>query len=389
MPRHPDASWTTDSLQADVFTALRERVETHRGPLHLLHVGDTFLEPVEAARVDRLATGDLEGVHRYAPVHGLPELLGAIERKIERRTGRAIPRELLQVTAGATGGLSCTCQALLDPGDEVVIPSPFWPLIRGIVSSRGAVPVEVPFWDRLGDPGFDPEAAIARAITEKTAAIYLNSPNNPTGRILPDDLASAVARLARRHDLWIFSDGVYEDLWLGEREPVTPLWTRDDLFDRTVAVHSVSKGYAMAGARVGFAHGPPEAMGAIRAVQTFHTYCAATPMQLAAARALDEGDTWLDDARSIYTTEAWMASEALNLPMPEGGTFLFFDATPWLPDGAGDVTPFLHRSLDEGVVVTPGAASGEAYGSFVRVCFTTLPPSELAEGLASLRRALG
>ena len=388
MPSYPHAAETTGGLKSYVFTALRKRISEHPGPLFRLHIGDTYLDPVVSAQCESLKTKIEEGLHRYAPVQGIPELLDAIERKLMRRTGHAVPRDQLQVTAGATGGLSVTCQALLDVGDEVLLPAPFWPLSSGIVAARGGRAVQIPFYDRLEDPDFDVEATLEAAVSPKTAAIYLNSPNNPTGQIIGEEALAAIGRVAARHNLWVFSDEVYEDLWLGDVAP-TPLWTRPDFIDRTVVIHSMSKGYGLAGARVGYVHGPPAAMAAIRAVQTFHSYCAAKPMQLASARALEEGDPWLEDARARYALAGRMAADALGLTLPPGGTFLFFDASAWLDAEDEDVMPLLHRCLDAGVIVTPGGASGDAYARWVRVCFTCVEPTELQAGLRLLQQVLG
>jgi N-succinyldiaminopimelate aminotransferase len=265
--------------------------------------------------------------------------------------------------------------------------APYWPLIRGILASRGAVPVEVPFFDRLGRPGFDPEAAIARAVGPRTTGIYVNTPNNPTGRVLPADVVAAIARLARRHGLWVLSDDVYEDLCYVERHP--PIWAHPELRDRTVATHSFSKAYALAGARVGFTHGPSAVMKAVRGVQTFLTYCAARAFQHAAVRALREGDGWLAEARRTYADAGRRAAAALGVPPPQAGSFLFLDAAPFFRPGES-LPGFLERCLDEaGVLVTPGTAAGAAYGTHVRLCYTAVPPAELDAALASLRGMLG
>jgi N-succinyldiaminopimelate aminotransferase len=269
----------------------------------------------------------------------------------------------------------------------VIVLAPYWPLIRGMIASRGAVPVEVPFFDRLGRAGFDPEAALARAVGPRTAGIYVNTPNNPTGRVLPGEVASAIARLARAHGLWVVSDDVYEDLCYVPRPP--PLWVHPALRERTVATHSFSKAYALAGARVGFTHGPRAIMKAIRGVQTFKTYCAPRPFQHAAARALAEGDAWLAKARATYADAGRRAAAALGVPAPEAGSFLFLDAAPFFRPGEA-LPAFLERCLDEaGILVTPGAAAGAAYGTFVRLCFTAVPPDELDRALAALRKLLG
>jgi N-succinyldiaminopimelate aminotransferase len=359
----------------------------HDGPLYPLHVGDTWLEPPEAARAEAQRSAEHPRLHGYALPQGEPAFLEAVQRRLER-AGAAVPLERLQACSGATVGLSVTVQALLDPGDEVLLPSPYWPLIRGIVASRGAVPVEVPAWTRLDEPGFDLEAALEAAVTERTAALYLNTPHNPTGRALDDAQLAAVARVAERHGLWVLADQVYEEVWHAASPPPTPPWSRADLAHRSVAVHSLSKSHGLAGARVGWIHGPEEAMGHVRRVQTYQVYCAAKPMQHAGARALEEGDEWLAEACRRHGRAARLAAEALSVPTPGGGNFLFFDASPWL-DGGDDALPFLERCLDEGVVLTPGASCGGDYRSWVRLCFTSVPEDELVRALEALRRVTG
>jgi N-succinyldiaminopimelate aminotransferase len=287
------------------------------------------------------------------------------------------------VVPGATAGLSIACNALLDPGEEVLLPAPFWPLIRGIIAARGAHAVQVPFFDRLGDAAFDPERALEQAVTERTVALYVNTPHNPTGRVLQPAVLDAMVRVARRHDLWLLCDQAYEDLWYGP-EPPEPVWARPDVRDRAVAFHTLSKSHGLAGGRIGWVHGPAPAMAAIRDLQTFQTYCAARPMQVAAACALREGSAWLSEARASYREAGARAARVLGLPAPEGGTFLFFDASPHLGPGAQDSLPFLERCLDAGVMLTPGASCGDAYARWARLSFTAVPPEDLVAALTLL-----
>jgi N-succinyldiaminopimelate aminotransferase len=385
MPRHPALASTAETLSDRVYSAFAERARRMPGPVYPLHVGDTYLEPPAVARAEAQRTADRPRLHNYSPVQGEPELLEAIRRRVAERDGLDLDPQCLQVMPGATTGLANVVAALLQPGDELVLPSPFWPLIRGIVASRGCEPVQVPFFTRLSEPGFDPEAALEAAITSRTAALYVNDPNNPTGRVLPAAAVDAVARVARRHDLWVIADAAYEDLVHGGS--YRPLWLRADLADRTVVCHTLSKSYALAGARIGYTHGPPAAMQAIRGVQAFNSYCAARPMQFGAARALAEGGAWLEEARRAYRAAAEAAADAIGVPRPESGTFLFFDAAPQLGPGEG-LDAFLERCLAAGVLVTPGAASGRHFGTWVRMCFTAVPPAELAEALRRLRGVL-
>ncbi|MFI5308726.1 MAG: pyridoxal phosphate-dependent aminotransferase [Polyangiales bacterium] len=386
MPRFPGHARSAEGLSDRVFGQLVQKSLGSARRVHPLHVGDTYLDPLPAARAEAQRTSDRPRLHNYAPVQGEPELIDAILRKVQRRSGVLLERGNVQVMSGATGGLGVICSALLEPDDELILLAPFWPLIRGAVRLRGAVPVEVPFYTRLAEPAFDPIATLEAAITPRTAAIYLNSPHNPTGAVLPEPVVAAIAALAVRHNLWVLTDEVYEDLWYGAQPPAA-IWARAELAGRAIATHSVSKAYGLAGARVGFTHGPTDVMQVIRGVQTFYSYCAPRPMQLGAARALDEGDAWLADARMRYAEAARVSSEALGLPMPAGGTFLFFDASPYLRSDE-DLMGFLERCLDAGVMLTPGSASGRDFERWARLCYTSVPPDELGEALDWLKTLL-
>ena len=387
MPRFPRSAPSAQSLSDRVFGRLVARSGGHHGRLYPLHVGDTYLEPLPQARAEEQRAERWERLHNYAPVQGEPLLLDAIRHKLARRSQYEVPTECIQVMSGATAGLGVVCTALLSPGDEVIVPSPFWPLIRGIVRARGATAVEVPLFTRLSEPGFDPVAAIAAAITPRTAAIYVNSPHNPTGGVLPDAALRGIGRLAAQHDLWVIADEVYEDVWFGETPPVS-VFTLPEFQGRTIATHSVSKAYGLAGARVGYTHGPREIMEVIRGVQTFYTYCAPRPLQFGAASALAHGDPWLADMRRTYASAGRAAAEALRLPAPAGGTFLFFDLSRYLAEGETS-EQVLERCLDGGVILTPGTACGTDYQNWARLCFTVIPEPELREALARLQLSLG
>lgn len=386
MPRYPSAAASSHGLSDAVFSQLAARAQQQGGALYPLHVGDTCMEPMACARAEAFKTSDNPGLHAYPPVRGEPSLVDAIVRKVQRRCGVTLAREQIQVMSGATAGLGVVANVLLAPGDEVILPSPFWPLIRGIIRARGAVPVEVPFYPRLRTPGFDLEAMIEAAITARTTAIYINSPHNPTGTILTDAEVDVIARIAQRHDLWVLSDEVYEDVYYAEAPQ--PLWTRPDLIDRTIVTHSMSKGYAMAGARIGYTHGPASIMAAIAGLQTFYTYAAPRPMQLCAAQALEQGDQWLVQMRADNFLHARVMADALKLPMPAGGTFAFFDVSQHRRAGE-DTQGLLGRCLDAGVLLTPGSACGKDFEGWARLCFTVVTATDLKDAMARLRSVLG
>lgn len=383
MPRHPALSATNETLSSRVFSGLAQKAAAMRADgltVHALSVGDTYPEPLPVARAENQHTEMFPELHKYAPPTGEPALLDAIAERLAL-FDQEVPVERIQVVSGATSGLSVVASTLFDPGDEVLLPAPFWPLIRGIIASRGAVPVQVPLFDRLG--GLDVEAVLEAAVTPRTCAIYINTPHNPTGVILPTVAIDAMVRVAERHDLWVVTDEAYQDLWFGAEAP-EPVWARADLAERYVACHTLSKSYGIAGSRIGYVHGGDEVMRAIRAVQTFQTYCAPKPMQMGAARVLREGAEWLKSRREEYALAGAKTAEVLGQSAPAGGTFLLFDATPYFHAGETDSLGFLDRCLDAGVLMTPGVACGTDYGSWARICFTSVPPDELDDALARI-----
>jgi len=385
MPKPPHASSTTETLSGSVFGSLMSRAKERGGSFHPLHVGDTYKDPIPAARAEAQLTSEHEGLHRYAPPQGLPELLDAVVEREEQRSGLRLERENFQIMSGATAGLSVIAQTVLDEGDEVLLPSPYWPLIRGILASRGAVPVQVPIFHALDS--LDVEEELERRVTPRTVALYLNSPHNPTGRVLPPAVVDACVRVAERHDLWLICDEAYEELYFGPVRP-TPIWARDALRERAIVSHTFSKSYGMAGARVGYVHGPASIMRAIRGVQTFLTYCAPRPMQLAALACLRHGDAFLEECRRDYAFAGLEAARVLGLTPPEGGTFLFFDASPYLSNEDATSQPFLERCVDEGVMLTPGSACGADFARWVRICFSVEAPDDFAQALEAVRRAM-
>jgi N-succinyldiaminopimelate aminotransferase len=384
MPQPPSLSRTSDGLSAGVYTSLLALAQTHAPEVFPLNVGDTHLLPPECARAEHLHTKDLPSLHNYAPVQGEPALLDAIVADSGRR-GFPLERSLVQVTAGATSGLDIVCRALFEPGDEVIVLSPYWPLIRGIVRASGATLVELPCFTELRKGEFDLASALRSVVSERTAGIYVNHPNNPTGVVLNAREIDTLATFAQAHNLWLLEDAAYE--LLSFEDTPTPLWTHRALRERTVTAHTFSKSYGMAGARVGFVHGPERAMHAIAGLQTFVTYCAPRPMQHAIARALTspEGPAWVAHARASYAEAAARTSRVLGIPRPQSGTFSFFDTRPFLTPGETPIL-WLERCARAGVVLTPGFATGAAYADWARLCFTSVPLNTLDRALGALSR---
>jgi N-succinyldiaminopimelate aminotransferase len=368
-------------MPGSVYSALAERLSRMHGEVYPLHVGDTWMEPPEGCRMEDLRVAELPGLHRYTPVEGHPALLNTIVDYVQARTGVPTERSQVLVTMGATGGLGAMVGALLAPGEEVILLAPYWPLISGIVTAFHGVPVPVPFLE-LGSAEELVEAVRAR-LTERTAALYLNTPNNPSGRVLPRAWVEALAELAQREGLWLLSDEVYEDyVYSGEH-----VYARALAPERTLSAWSFSKAYGMAGNRCGWVVGPPNAVAQMRKVSTHSFYSAPTAAQLAGQRALlGPGPKWAAQAAAQYADTGRKVAARLGVPPPEGSTFLFVDVARHLDERG--LAGFLERCLEKHLLVAPGPSFGP-FPHHVRICFTCSPPDVVLRGAEVLAKLMG
>ncbi len=382
MPRPPHVAPAVAAMPGAVYSPLGDRIAQRTGPVYPLHVGDTWREPFEGGRMQDLAQAAHPGINRYTATRGIAPLVDAIVEKLRARNGIACERDQVLVTGGATAGLANVVGSIAERGDEVLILAPFWPLIRGIVQSVGATPVEVPFFDRVG--GVETAlAAVEARRSERSVALYVSTPSNPSGRVLPEPWLAALAEWARRHDLWLLADEVYEELvYRGEHVSLARFAP-----ERTITSFSFSKSYGMAGYRVGYLVGPRDVVDCAHKLHTHSTYSAATPSQLAALAALQRGDAWLAETREHYRRAGADAARVLGLPAPEGSTFLFLDVRERL--GARGMLGFLEDVFEDGVVLAPGASSGRDYEGFARLCYTAAKPEDVATAVRLLAKRLG
>ena len=280
--------------------------------------------------------------------------------------------------------------SLLDPEDEVLILAPYWPLIEGIVRTYRGRPVPVPVEEAV-----DPEDFVRRleaAATSRTAALYVSSPNNPTGRVLPWEVLEALSRWATDKGLWIVSDEVYEEyVFEGEHTPMLPLSP-----ENTVTAFSFSKAFGMAGNRCGYLAGPEELLDEVRKVGTHTYYSAPTSAQHAALAALrGDVDAWVAESRELYRTVGGQVAELLGVDPPEGGTFLFLDLRSVIERRVLDkndidergVTPVLEQCAEQGILLAPGPSFGP-YEGWVRLCFTAVAPDVTLRGAEKLAKIL-
>jgi N-succinyldiaminopimelate aminotransferase len=379
MPRHPRFAPSVDGIVGSPYSALAGRLVGFAGETYPLHVGDTWMEPPAGARMEDLTVAEHPGMHRYSSPHGLPALVAAVAERVAARSGVPTTADDVLIAAGATGGLGAVLGALLAPGDEVLILAPYWPLIEGIARSFHGKPVAVPFYE--ASAGATPEQAVdlvRRHVSERTTVLYLSTPNNPSGRVMPREQVEALVTWAAGEGLWIVSDEVYEDyVYAG-----THTYSRPFAPERTFAAHSFSKAYGMAGNRVGYVVGPAAAMAQVRKVAVHSFYCAPTAGQLAALACLDGlGAPWVAAAREQYRATGEAAARRLGVEPPGGSTFLFLEVAEHL--GEGGLGGFLERAVERGLFLAPGPSFGP-FPTHLRLCFTAAPPDVTLRGVEAL-----
>jgi aspartate/methionine/tyrosine aminotransferase len=392
----PSLSASALAIGQSVFAELAPRIEAHArggGDLIGLHIGDTYRSPPSEASFARVSAADDEELYKYGSVVGLDALRDAFASRLRSRGhGPAWvegQRDVV-VACGATHALFCGARAILEPGDEVLVASPYWPLSVGVLRAAGAVPVEVPLTSRLyADPSLDPAAELSARVTSRTRALYVTTPNNPDGKVLSASQLQSIARFALATGIWVIADEVYADyVYDGEHRSIARC---EGMSERTVSVYSLSKSHGLAGARIGFLVAPERVTGVARRVAThtvFHVPLAAQRVALVAASG---DESWVDDARRDYreTRDAMVRAfdgAAVRIFAPEGGSYAFVDFAPVL--AGRRLTDLLERCIDRGVLLAPGEAFGAPFASWARVCFTSVPRARLLEGIARLRQAM-
>jgi len=241
--------------------------------------------PIATAVSDALGTG----IGSYTDGKGHRDLRDALAGKLSESNDIAVdPESELVVTPGAMGALYTAMHAVCDPGEEVLVPAPYWPNYRGQLASAGAEMRPVPTTKSAGFVP-DPET-VAAAITDDTVGMILNTPANPTGAVVPPATLRAIGETLADHDCWAIVDETYEDL-VYEEATHHSLASDPDCFERTITIHSFSKSYAMTGWRLGYASGPAEVIGEMAVLQEHISSCATEPSQVAARAALGRDPT--------------------------------------------------------------------------------------------------
>lgn len=392
---HPAARLATMGVSEILrITAQAGALKRAGRPMIILGAGEPDFDTpdnIKDAAHRAIAAGDT----KYTVLDGSPALKEAVRRKFERENGLVFGQDQVTCGAGAKQILFNAFMASLDPGDEVVIPAPFWTSYADIVSIAGGVPKIVVCGMETGFR-LSPEA-LETAIGPRTRWLLLNSPSNPTGAGYRRADLEGLASVLRRHpNVWVMSDDIYEHIVYDGFEFATFAAVAPDLADRTLTINGVSKAHAMTGWRIGYGAGPAALIKAMAIVQSQSTSCPSSVSQAAAIEALDGPQDTLEarrlafQARRDLVTGRLNAIDGIDCPIPEGAFYTFASCAGLIgkrrPDGrviTGDID-FADYLLGCDVAVVPGSCFGAA--PFFRISYAT-GEDELTVALDRIRDA--
>lgn len=334
--------------------------------------------------------------HKYTPAAGLPELKDAIASKTLRDSGLQVKPSQVLVTNGGKQAVEQAFATLLDPGDEVLVPAPYWTTYPEVIGLAGGKAVEIP---TTGDSGFRVTVdQLEAARTRRTKVLLFVSPSNPTGAVYPRAEVEAIGRWAVQHDIWVVTDEIYEHLVYGEARFCSMPVVVPELADTFVVINGVAKTYAMTGWRVGWMIGTPDVIGAAANLQSHATSNVCNVAQRAALAALSGDLSAVAEMRAVYDRRRQtIVSMLRDIPgvecsEPEGAFYAFPDMSGLLGQEIAGRTPSTTLELAEIVLDEAKVAfvPGEAFGApgYARFSYA-LSDAALEEGITRIAKLVG
>jgi aspartate/methionine/tyrosine aminotransferase len=374
-----------DAVQTPIIPMVGELIRTTAGTISLGQGMVSWLPPEGVIEAARRASG-APATHRYGAVEGEPGLLDALGQKLRDENGLDLTGCRVIVTAGSNMAFQSIIHAITDPGDEIVLPSPYYFNHEMAIRISGCVPVVVPT-----DASYqlDP-AALDRAVTKRTRAVVTVSPNNPTGAVYPEAGLRAVNAMCARRGLWHISDEAYEYFTYDGARHFSPASVAG-AGAHTISLYSLSKAYGLAGWRVGYAVIPAALNEALYKVQDTVLICAPLVCQAAAAAALARGRAWcaphvarLGTVRASVLSLFGEVADRCDVPRPDGAFYCLARVRTTMP-----AMRLMERLVREHkVAVIAGETFGATDACYVRVSFGALEAATVQEGMERLVRGI-
>jgi aspartate/methionine/tyrosine aminotransferase len=349
--------------------------------VHAFHGGEPFFDTPDSVKY-AMVRALVENKTLYAPSSGILPLREALARKLKRRNSLQFAPEEVVITAGGAHGLFAAFQAVLDPGDDVLLFSPYWTPIRDMITAAQARPLQVP---TVGARRNGMSKTLEQFSTAHTRAIYYNTPQNPTGFVFNRAEAEEVAAFARKHHLIVFADEAYEDLvYEGEHVSIASL---PHMAERTITVFTFSKSYAMTGWRIGYVAAREPFLTGIRKMVLYSTNGVSTPSQWAALEALSLPEDSLASRREDYRQRRNLLVSGLQdlgfeCEPPQGAFYAFPRCEVIFKDSRKAADILLEKAH---VATVPGVVFGAQGESHLRFGYATSMES-IQEGLEALKK---
>jgi aspartate aminotransferase len=331
--------------------------------------------------------------HKYTPAAGLPELREAIAAKTLRDSGLDVAASQVIVTNGGKQAVYQAFATLLDPGDEVLVPTPYWTTYPEAIKLAGGVQVDV---FAGADQGYLVTVdQLEAARTPRSKVLLFVSPSNPTGAVYPPEQVAAIGAWAQEHGLWVISDEIYQNLTYDGVKSTSIVEATPELADRTILVNGVAKTYAMTGWRLGWMVGPADAIAGAANLQSHLSSNVSNISQRAALAALTGPQESVERMRQAFDRRRELIVEGLNAipgvvcPVPEGAFYVYPDVTGLLNREWGGVTPASSLELADLILeqAEVAAVPGEAFGpsGYLRFSYA-LGDDDIREGVSRLQK---
>ena len=365
LPLRPAINALPDNRIGDIFRYGRDREG-----LIPLWFGEGDI-PTPRFIIDAAYQGMLDGQVFYSNQRGLPELRSALSRYLQRTYGAAVGEDRIFAMTGGMGGIMLAAQSMIDPGDEMAVVAPVWPNIFATIKVMGGTPRPVQM--TFGNQGWTLDLdRLFDACGPRTRAIFINTPNNPTGWIMPVEDMRRVLEFARERGLWIISDEVYNRLtYDAPRAPSFLDVIEPD--DRVMIINTFSKNWAMTGWRLGWVVAPAFMGATYEKMVQFNTSGTPGFVQMGGVAALEQGEPFVEEIREMCRAGRDIVCDALEqLPRvrverPSGAFYAFFAI-----DGLSDSFELAKRCVDEAAVgLAPGSAFGDGGEGYLRLCFAS------------------
>jgi len=384
MPKYPRFSSIINSILESIYEKYSTKIAYHGSNLIKFHYGDTHFQPKYLLPINPEFIRKNPEFNRYCDSFGVNELREALVEKLKNDNMFPVSKKNVMITNSGTNALSLSTIGLVEPDEDVIVITPVWSFVFEIMSFCGANVIEVPLYVKLyEDPEIDINLHMKQFVTKKTVAIYLNTPNNPSGKVLNLKQLEQISKFAREHKLWIISDEAYEGL-IYDNNIHHSIGSLSGLFDQTISIFTFSKLYQFAGIRLGYVVGAKEVIQNLNKIMMHQIYSPTTLGQMMMVEPVRTRNEWKEIVKLEYQKlrDYFVQNLEFQFNVPEATFYFFFSIKKYLKERNYD--EIIETLLDNAVFVALGKEFGKDFNDYIRICFTIEPIEKQKKGIEVL-----